>query len=182
MADILGHSKKDEILKNNTTRTIAVMAVALVITFICIIPYFGEGFISGQDMYFHLARLESVCEALKTGQGIKSNIYQSMIYGYGYGAGIFYSDIFFVPFAALRMLTGIGLLSTMKIFIATCIISTCLTSYLAGKNISGDARVGTITMVLYTMGQYHLIDIYVRAALGEVLAMVFVPLVIWGGL
>lgn len=37
--------------------------------------------------------------------------------------------------------------------------------------------VGLVTMVLYTMGHYHLEDIYRRSAMGEVVAMAFIPLV-----
>ena len=48
-------------------------------------------------MTFHILRIESVYHAIKTGQGFPAYIYDKLLEGYGYGAGIFYPDILLLP-------------------------------------------------------------------------------------
>ncbi len=158
-----------------------VIIIALIVTAICMIPLYRKGIIYGSDTYFHMARIDAICKALKTGQGLNPCIYQTYLSGYGYAVGLFYPAVFLIPFALLKALTGISIMLTMKILIAVMLLATCFTSYIAGKNISGKSNIGIAVMILYTMGQFHLSDVCVRADEGEALAMIFVPLVIWGG-
>ncbi len=158
-----------------------VIIIVLAVTAICMIPCCREEIIKGHDTYFHMARIDAICKAIKTGQGLNPCIYQTYLSGYGYAVGLFYPAVFLVPFAILKAVTGISIMLTMKILIAVILLATCFTSYLAGKNISGKSNIGIAVMILYTMGQYHLMNLYKRADIGEAIAMIFVPLVIWGG-
>lgn len=130
-------------------------------------------------MNFHILRMESVYYAIKSGQGIKSYVYELLLSGYGYGAGIFYPDIFLYPAVLFRFI-GASPEIAMKLLIGICFVATCFTSYQAGKHIGRDYKIGIITMIIYTMGQYHFIDAYIRSAIGEFIAMIFIPLVFWG--
>ena len=127
-------------------------------------------------MPFHILRIESVYNAIKTGQGFPSYVYDRLLEGYGYGVGIFYPDILLLPAVLFRFM-GLSPEVAMKGYIFLLLLLTCYTSYRAGKEIGKSHFVGLVTMVLYTMGHYHLEDIYRRSAMGEVVAMVFIPLV-----
>lgn len=148
----------------------------LFISILCILPCAGKRLPYGDDMTFHMLRIESVHHAIKTGQGFPAYIYDKLMEGYGYGAGIFYPDILLLPAVLLR---GIGFspIGAMTGYIFILLLLTSYTSYMAGRIVGGSHLVGLIMMILYTLGLYHLEDVYIRSAIGEVVAMAFIPLV-----
>ena len=152
------------------------LVIMLVVSLLCMIPCMEKLLPQGDDMTFHILRIESVYHAIKTGQGFPAYIYDKLLEGYGYGAGIFYPDILLLPAILLRFM-GLSPAGAMKGYIFLLLLLTCYTSYRAGKVIGKNHFVGLVTMVLYTMGHYHLEDIYRRSAMGEVVAMAFIPLV-----
>ena len=56
----------------------------------------------GSDAPFHLARIESLNQALQMGI-FPVKVHPSLAYSYGYGVGIFYPDFFIYLPAVLRM-------------------------------------------------------------------------------
>ena len=163
-------------MNTNNHNGLKICVIALIISLICMIPCIGKQLPQGDDMTFHILRIESVYNAIKTGQGFPVYIYDKLLEGYGYGAGIFYPDILLLPAVLFRFM-GLSPAGTMRGYIFLLLMFTCYTSYRAGKVIGKSHFVGLVTMVLYTMGHYHLEDIYRRSALGEVVAMAFIPLV-----
>lgn len=163
-------------MKTNNHNGLKTIILALIISLICMVPCIGEKIPNGDDMTFHILRMESVYNAIKTGQGFPVYIYDKLLEGYGYGAGIFYPDILLLPAVLFRFM-GLSPTGAMKGYIFLLLLFTCYTSYWAGKEIGKSHFIGLVTMVLYTMGHYHLEDIYRRSALGEVVAMAFIPLV-----
>lgn len=160
----------------NRKKQVEWLVVMLVISLLCMLPCIGRNIPQGYDMTFHILRIESVYNAIKTGQGFPSYVYDRLLEGYGYGVGIFYPDILLLPAVLLRFM-GLSPTGAMKGYIFLLLLFTCYTSYRAGKEIGKSHFVGLVTMVLYTMGHYHLEDIYRRSAMGEVIAMAFIPLV-----
>ena len=156
--------------------SIGLVFLILIISAVCMLPCLRSGLPYGDDQSVHMLRVECILKALKSGQGYPVYIYQNMLEGYGYGMGIFYPDLFLLPAVLFRAL-GASPEIAMKLYIYVLLVCTCITSYHAGKMIGGRRLIGVVTMILYTMGHYHLEDIYTRFALGEVAAMVFVPLV-----
>lgn len=152
------------------------LVIMLIVSLLCMIPCIGKILPQGDDMTFHILRIESVYNAIKTGQGFPTYVYDRLLEGYGYGAGIFYPDILLLPAVLLRFI-GLSPAGAMKGYIFLILLLTCYTSYRVGKGIGKSHFVGLVTMVLYTMGHYHLEDIYRRSAMGEVVAMAFIPLV-----
>lgn len=59
-------------------------------------------------------------------------------------------------------------------------ITTAFLSFYAIRNITRSERSAWIMSILYTFATYRLTNLYYRAALGESLAMVFLPLLLWG--
>lgn len=163
---------------SNKRNSIELIIILLVVSTACMIPCMGSQIPLGDDMTFHILRVESVYDALRNGAGFPAYVYPKLLEGYGYAAGIFYPDILLLPAVFFRFM-GASPELAMKLYIWLILLFTCFTSYQAGKQIGKNWLTGIITMILYTMGHYHLEDIYRRSAMGEVVAMAFVPLVFW---
>jgi hypothetical protein len=162
--------------KSDKRITFVIILLGVLVSFICILPCINADMPNGDDTVFHVLRFESVYYALKSGQGFPSYVYSQVLEGYGYGTGIFYPDIFLLPAALFRYM-GASLELSIKLYIYLIMLVTCITSYTAGKYIGHSRYTGIATMILYTVGHYHLEDIYSRFAIGEVVAMAFLPLV-----
>lgn len=74
---------------------------------------------------------------------------------------------------------GLSYFDSYKLTLGLSFVLSGMLMYLAlrQRGGGGGAWVGSL---LYTLAPYHLVDIYVRGALGESLAFVFPPLLIWG--
>lgn len=164
--------------KGEIKRKINLLALITIVTAMCLIPCMKSGLPYGDDIEIHMLRVESIYKALKTGQGYPVYIYNTMLDGYGYGMGLFYPDIFLLPAVLFRFL-GASPEIAMKLYLFIVLFATCGAAYYAGRIFAGE-RAALIVMVLYVMGHYHLQDMYRRFALGEVIAMAFIPLAIAG--
>ena len=134
--------------------------------------------IKGHDVLFHLARIESIKDAMLAGE-FPIKIYSDWLCGNGYASGVYYGDaLLYIP-AVLRMM-GFNLMQSYNIFIFLCNLSTCVISYFCFKGISKSKVTAVIGAALYTTSIYRLIDIYIRSAVGEYAAMVFIPLTAYG--
>jgi hypothetical protein len=135
--------------------------------------YFG-----GHDSVFQTMRLEGVGMGLS--QGIfPVKIYPSFANGYGYAVGVFYGDgAFYLP--ALLELMGVSAIDSFRWFMAGINLVTVWTSWFCFREVFQSKKLGLLGCGLYTLSIYRLIDCYTRAAVGEVLAMMFLPLVFYG--
>lgn len=145
------------------------------------IPLFSDFIFSGSegdDIYFHLTRLEGIYRGLASGD-FPVRITPEQMSGYGGVTAIMYPQLFLYPAAMLRFL-GVSLMLCYKVLILAINVATAFAGYYAAKNVCGSRRVAMWMSVFYTFSAYRLGNLYVRGALGEALAMVFLPLVIWG--
>ena len=67
-----------------------------------------------------------------------------------------------------------------KVLLTAMNIATAFLSFYAVRAITGSEKSAWLMSVLYTFATYRLTNLYYRAALGESLAMVFLPLLLWG--
>lgn len=141
-------------------------------------PLFADFIISGDDIGFHVARLEAVYQGLKAGE-IPVYLGTNKMGGFGMLSATMYPDLFLYPFAMLRFL-GVSLMLCYKLLLIAINIGSAFTSYYGAKDMCKSAKIGFWTSIFYTFATYRLTNLYFRQALGETLAMVFLPLVIWG--
>lgn len=132
----------------------------------------------GHDLTFHLNRILGVEESLKAGM-IPVRINGFSFNGYGYPDPVFYPQLFLYVPAVLHGL-GVPFVASVHTFLLLVNFGAALVMYLCGTKMFHSTVTGCISSVVYTMGVYRLCNIYTRAAYGELLAMVFFPLVIWG--
>ncbi|MBE6763604.1 MAG: hypothetical protein E7553_04530 [Ruminococcaceae bacterium] len=131
----------------------------------------------GDDSVYHYLRVDAVAERLRCGDFF-SEVNHVFFEGFGYAD--FANPILFLYIPALFRVMGCGIGASMTLFLILCCILTYVVMYVSVKNISGSPIAGTIAAVLYSLSQYRTDSLFTRFALGEVLAFIFWPLVLWG--
>lgn len=151
----------------------------LTITILFMFPYIINNRLPIEhDTFFHLSRIEGYATALKNWD-VLPKIYFFKNQGFGYASPIFYNDLFLLIPSILYNL-GFSLSFTYKltVFIATFLSS--LSMFYLLKRIDKSPYSPYIASFIYTFSNYHITDTYVRGALGEMFAFIFLPLVLCG--
>lgn len=142
------------------------------------LPLFSDAVLAGEDFLFHITRLEGIYQGMRAGEfPVRINSLQTG--SFGNLSAAMYPQLFLYPAALLRF-ADISLILCYKLLITAINVGSALLSFYSVKNISKSVRMGYVAAVLYTFSLYRLTNVYFRAALGEALAMVFLPLVLWG--
>lgn len=141
------------------------------------IPVFAPFLIQmeqGHDLFFHLMRIEGLTQGIRDGQ-FPVRIQPGWYQGYGYGVSVFYGDIFlYIP--AILHLIGMSLQNSYKVYI---VLSNAATIAIAGYSFKGifkNDKVAFLGSMFYTLSIYRLMNVYIRDAVGEYTAMIFMPL------
>lgn len=142
------------------------------------LPLFSDYLLAGHDLSFHYGRILGISNSLYDGV-FPAQILPNLYHGYGYGTSIFYPDFFLYIPAVLRLM-GMTLLNSYKVLILLINVVSVLFSYFSFSRIAKSKNVGFIATVFYALAPYRLMDIYTRAAIGESLAMMFMPLALYG--
>ena len=133
----------------------------------------------GHDGRFHLSRISSLRDAILLGYDFPVKIYPNYFNGIGYGNGLFYPDLFLYIPAYISTL-GINVITSYKITLVLCSIFTILFMYKCSKAITNSHYAAYISTLIYTLSGYRLCNMYDRGAIGELLAMCFIPLSFYG--
>ena len=159
-------------------KIIVIFIISVVATLFFCFPYLNKQTIEGHDLDYHLTRIQQINEGIRNGS-IPVVIHSSAINGAGYANSLFYPELFlYIP--AIFMLVGITTVTSYKIFILLITWFTFISMYICAKKISKSNHIAMISTFLYTFGLYRIVDIYTRAALGEVLSFIFIPVIILG--
>ena len=140
-------------------------------------PLLWKGIYDGHDLFFHLNRIEGIAAGLRAGQ-FPVAIHASTLLGYGYAAPQFYPEVFLYIPAILRNL-GVSLAASVRVFEMLIHLAAASVCYLSARAVINSRRAALGATMLYTLCSYRLSNMYVRATLGESLAMIFFPLLIW---
>lgn len=170
---IIGYLWRDR-LKDNLAIFIALMVIVFISsvgTLINVMPH-------GHDLVFHLSRIYGLAEGIRSGD-FPVKIQPNWCGEYGYAVSVFYGDIL-LYFPALLVLLKVPLTIAYKAYIWVINIGTVCSSYYCFKQISKDKYIGVTCCALYTLSIYRLCNIFLRAAVGEYTAMMFLPLVVLG--
>ena len=140
-------------------------------------PYlFRNGLPIEHDTFFHLSRIEHNSISLKN-LNILPAIYPYENAGFGYGSPLFYSDILlFIP-SFLRLL-GLPLVSSYKFFIFLLTIISSISIYLLVNKVTKNNIISYLSSIVYIFNNYRITDVYIRSALGEIMAISFLPLLL----
>lgn len=153
------------------------LVIAGIIVFASV-PLFATFLTEGDDLYFHLLRIEGIKDGLLAGQ-FPVRIHPTQFNGYGYANSIFYGEILLYIPAVLRLI-GFPLQTSYKIFLFLINVATALIAYKSFKEIFRDKKTAFICCAVFVLAPYRLTNIYVRSAVGEYCAMMFWPLIACG--
>lgn len=152
-------------------------AVVLGVALLATTPMMQTYLYNGDDLCYHLARLEGLKDGILDGQ-IPVNILPEGMQGNGY-LNAMYPYLFLYIGALLRICrVSIGLSYKVLIFLANLGSAVC--AYVAAKSMTKSRRSVILAVVLYTLMPYRFTNIFSRGDLGETLALIFWPLVIAG--
>lgn len=132
---------------------------------------------NGDDLCYHLARLEGLKDGILDGQ-IPVNILPDGMRGNGY-LNTMYPYLFLYIGAFLRI-CRVSLALSYKVLIFLTNFGSAVCAYVAVKSMCKSRRSVILAVVLYTLMPYRFTNIFSRGDLGEILALTFWPLVIAG--
>lgn len=132
----------------------------------------------GHDMFFHYSRLFYLAQDLFTGQ-FPVRIHSGLLRGFGYMNPSFYSEFFLYPFALLGRL-GLSPIGCYRLLLFCVNLATSAVSYYAFSRLIRSRKLGMTAAFFYTLSSYRLINVYTRSAVGEILATIFLPLLMLG--
>lgn len=161
----------------SVTKKYVILGIGL-ITLFASLPYLSSYEYRGDDLNFHLKRIGALAEALKNGQ-IPNRIQFSLNDGYGYATPLYYGEILLIIPAALYLL-GIPLQVSYHVFMVLVNMSTAWIAYWCFKKMTSDWTKGLFGAAIYTCATYRLVDMWIRSSVGEVCALMFLPLLLYG--
>ena len=150
-----------------------ILGVALLAT----TPMMQTYLYNGDDLCYHLARLEGVKDGILDGQ-IPVNILPDGLKGNGY-LNAMYPYLFLYIGAFLRI-CRVSLALSYKTLIFLANLSSAVCAYTAVRSMCRSRRSVILSVVLYTLMPYRFTNIFSRGDLGEILALIFWPFVIAG--
>ena len=158
----------------NWTYTAAIILAVLFSSY----PLFSDYLTECHDLNFQLYRIEGIKDALLCGQ-FPVRVHPTHLNGYGYATAALYPELFLYLPAILRIM-GMSVVMSFKVFLFLINLATALVMYYAVKSITKSSYYSTLASVVYTVASYRVICVHERAAVGELLAMCFMPLVVSG--
>lgn len=148
----------------------------LIFTLLVFYCFYSNQINVGHDLTYHLNRFYELAKCFEEGQ-ILPKIYPFSNHGYGYAAPLFYCDFFLYTFAILYHF-GVSEIWCYKLCVIFYTLISNIIIYVIIKKETNKRLISLLAVILYTCANYHLQNIFIRSALGEIIAMSFIPLAI----
>lgn len=158
-------------------RTQAVFLIGVGLVLFTSYPLFTGYLVYSHDLSVHLMRIEGVKSAILDGQ-FPAVIYPECNNGYGL-LGFMYPNLF-LYFPALLRLFNVSMVASYQFLLLMINLATAFVTYFSVKSITKMDYPSLMATILYMLAPYRLCNLYFRGALGEAIAMVFLPLVVAG--
>lgn len=161
-----------------TGKRMGELAIIAMAVLIASLPDLRGNLHLGHDSEFHMGRLLNLVHGLRGGQ-FPLRVGTYLQNGYGAVTSVYYPELFmYIP--AGMMLIGGSFTYCYHAFFMLMHLTGALTMRYAAEKVFSSGRAGVTAAVLYTLSQYRLMNIYSRFAVGESLAMCFLPLFLLG--
>lgn len=138
----------------------------------------GPTYFNGDDLAFHLARIEGLSQSISSGEFLP-RINYFLAEGMGYPTGIFYPELFLYPAAILRYF-GFSVVTSYQLYLILLNFITFVIAYNCFYSVNKSKWGALLFSVIYGLSSYRMSDVLYRAAIGESLAFLFFPLVYVG--
>lgn len=153
------------------------ISVILGVTLLATTPMMQTFLYNGDDLCYHLARLEGLKDGILDGQ-IPVNILPDSLQNNGYMNAMY--PYLFLYIGAFLRICRVSLGFSYKVLIFLANLGSAVCAYAAVKSMVKSRRSVLLAVVLYTLMPYRFTNILSRGDLGETLALIFWPLVIAG--
>ncbi len=154
--------------------------IPLVLLMVLIIPSYWDtlkpGYFSMHDD-MQMVRQLVMDKCFKDGQ-IPCRWSEDLGYGYGYPLFNYYPPLPYYVGQIFKA-SGFSYMDTVKVIIVINFIASALAMYLLAQAFWGRWG-GLVSSLLYVYAPYHAVDIYVRGAINEAWALIWLPAVFWG--
>lgn len=167
--------RKGMVSKENQVVVWALTGAVLISFF----PYLTDYYNLGADSAFHMLRIEGLKDSLLHADSLPIRVQSYWLYDHGYAVSTFYGDLFLLIPTMLRIL-GFPLMTAYKIFVLVMNVSTALIAYVSFRSCTKHRYSALFGSLMYMLAPYRIYNIYNRGAVGEYMAMVFLPLVLCG--
>lgn len=141
------------------------------------LPHFGNCVMSGYDGHVQMGRIIGVYDALKDGQ-FPTSIYPNVYNGFGM-LGRMYPQLFLYPLALLVRF-HVSVFGVYQIFIILISVLSGFTMYISVRKITNSHISSSLATIFFELFIYYLDDVYMRNAIGEIIALSFIPLIVTG--
>ncbi|MBQ7679964.1 MAG: hypothetical protein IJT34_08970 [Butyrivibrio sp.] len=148
------------------------------ITMLSLLPICTYELGRGHDFSFHLYRILGMAQGMADGQ-IPVRLQPLWGNGHGYPVSIMYGDLLLYP-AALLYLIGFPMHAAVRFLLFYLTAATAVVSDLCFGRILRNPKLGLAGSAIYVLSVWRLTDVYVRWAVGEYAAMIFLPLIALG--
>ena len=121
-------------LKSNIKKYVINLSIIIVIAIILLYslyPILSNKFVCGDDILFHMMRIEGIKDSIVNGNYL-GLVYPNSMNSFGYGSGLFYPN-FFLYIPALFNIIGININTSYKMFIVILTISCAVSMYFSTK-------------------------------------------------
>lgn len=168
-------------IKSSQYSVLSAQVFPLFIGVICVLvtslPLFHSGFFRPHD-YTHAARIVEMNRSLSTGE---FPVRWSENFGFGYGMPLFN---FYAPLpyyvAQLPYLLTHDAIFSIKFLYGLNAVLAFTGMYLLARDYWKSSASGLISATVFSFATYRALDLYVRGAVGEVMAMVLLPFALYG--
>jgi len=150
------------------------LTILLVLFFPAIWALFVPGFFGASDD-IHIAWLFEMDRSLKSGQ-MPPRYVPDLSYGFGYPLFNFVFPLPFYVGEAFHLL-GLSLVDSIKAVFLLATVLSGVFMYLLMKNLVKTTFLAILGSVLYVYAPYRATDLYIRGAIGEIVAFAFLPLI-----
>lgn len=152
--------------------------IAAVVLLFCCIPLLIPGLTMGSDDTFHIGRLYSLGLSIREGI-FPAQIRFSLCYGYGYGEGFFYPDLFlYLP--AFFVAAGVPVVVVMKMYVLLVFMGIMLAMSKVVYRLTDNLDVALMCACLYTLSHKVFGLYYLDFSIGSFTASIFIPIAIGG--
>lgn len=132
----------------------------------------GLGIIRVNDFNFHASRVESMANILQSPTNFE------FFHHYGSPVNLCYPWLTLVPWYLFYLLTH-HIVGSYLCFVGVLTFATLWLCYQIGWKMTTKRGIGVLFALLYSFSFYRLYNLYYRFAIGEAIAMTFLPLIIY---
>lgn len=169
------------IIKDNKYLLILIMA-----TILLIMGIFGNSsYYKGHDTQYHASVISSYAKQINISEGkfFPTKILPEIANNFGYGTGIFYSQLPHLTATYIYKLIhvmGLNVYWAMKTTHAIVLILSSITMYFLANKIVKSKKIALISSLILLITPFRISEILIRDAFAECFTYIFIPMILLG--